>query len=162
MKRNFSIWILAGFVLLAILFIFCNSLQNGPESKEASNTVMEFLRPVLDLIPGLEDPENREFVIRKGAHLFEFFLLGVLSGSFAVVFQRRFGKPFWAHVLFLALLAAVIDEFIQSFTGRTSEVSDVLIDFAGALIGFVAVLLMDGIIHLVRRRRTGEKTTGED
>jgi VanZ family protein len=39
---------------------------------------------------------------------------------------------------FMCLLAAVLDEYSQSFLFRTSKVSDVLIDFGGAIVGMVA------------------------
>jgi len=157
LKRNLSAWILSAIVLLAIVFIFSNSLQNGPESKAASGSVVQHMKPALDLIPGLDDPEAREYVVRKGAHLFEFFLLGVFGGSLVLIMRRRLQKSFWAHALFFALLVAVCDEFIQNFTGRSSEVSDVLIDFSGALLGFAAVLLTWGISRMVIRRRGKEK-----
>ena len=42
------------------------------------------------------------------------------------------------YILFLALLVAVIDEYIQAFSpGRASRVKDVLLDFSG---GFCAWL----------------------
>jgi hypothetical protein len=41
------------------------------------------------------------------------------------------------YVLFASLLCGVLDEFLQSFTGRGTSVRDVMLDFGGALIGIV-------------------------
>ena len=40
-------------------------------------------------------------------------------------------------LLFLLLLFPVIDEFIQKFSGRTSNIFDIIIDFSG---GILAIL----------------------
>ena len=40
------------------------------------------------------------------------------------------------------LTAAVVDEFLQQFVGRTSSVGDAVVDFAGALAGIVVVMIV--------------------
>ena len=59
--------------------------------------------------------------------------------------------------LFFALLCAVADEFLQSFTGRTSSVRDVLIDFGGAVSGLLlSMLLIRGVDRLRGKLRANE------
>lgn len=53
------------------------------------------------------------------------FARGALMYSIYNVFRRY---PVFI-ALFILLSTAVIDEYIQSFTGRTSSVKDILIDF---------------------------------
>lgn len=124
--------------ILIIIFIFNNSLQTGTISSEASQFVLDFCNNILSFF-------NINFTIqgvfiRKLAHFIEFFLLGFfVMMSFNSFFKFTFhilGFP-----LFICLLIPVIDEYIQSFVvGRSSLVSDVLIDFAGAFTGIIFVV----------------------
>ena len=72
-----------------------------------------------------------EHHIRKLAHFLEFALLGLLlCRSFSAFGVKNFTAT--GYILFLGLLAAVVDEYIQSFSpGRGSMVKDVLLDFSG-------------------------------
>jgi VanZ family protein len=59
-----------------------------------------------------------------------------------------------------ALLVAVLDEAIQFFSsGRAPMVSDVLLDFAGALTG---LLLMTLILWLFRRTKAAQQSQKRD
>lgn len=72
-----------------------------------------------------------EHHIRKMAHFCEFALLGLLlCHSFSALGVSN--RTATGYILFLALFAAVLDEYIQSFSpGRGSRVRDVLLDFSG-------------------------------
>lgn len=72
-----------------------------------------------------------EHHIRKLAHFCEFALLGLLlCHSFSALGVSN--RTATGYILFLALFAAVLDEYIQSFSpGRGSRVKDVLLDFSG-------------------------------
>jgi len=73
--------------------------------------------------------------IRKNAHVFLYLILAVLVSKAFFVYKYK-GKNALIYIMFICLLYAVLDEFHQSFTiGRSSLVSDVLIDFSGSLIG---------------------------
>ncbi len=118
-------------------FIFSNSLKDGLESQEDSDVILAWFRPLLEWIFG-KDPEVLNYVVRKAAHMAEFFVLALLI----CWLSHAVKKKFHGYGLLYPLSVAIIDEFIQSFTGRTSMVLDVMIDFAGALIGFGLVLLI--------------------
>lgn len=72
-----------------------------------------------------------EHHIRKLAHFCEFALLGLLlCHSFSALGVSN--RTATGYILFLALFAAVLDEYIQSFSpGRACRVKDVLLDFSG-------------------------------
>lgn len=72
-----------------------------------------------------------EHHIRKLAHFCEFALLGLLlCYSFSALGVSN--RTATGYILFLALFAAVLDEYIQSFSpGRACRVTDVLLDFSG-------------------------------
>ena len=74
----------------------------------------------------------------------EFAVLGLLVAC--LMFQLEFPMARLGYGLFYVLAVAVTDEFIQIFTGRTSSVKDILIDFFGALLGI-------GVIYLWRQMK---------
>ena len=79
--------------------------------------------------------ENLNIIIRKNAHAFEYIILAMLICN-AFFINKFKGRGAIVYVLFMCLLYAVTDEFHQLFVpGRTSLVSDVMIDFTGAIIG---------------------------
>jgi len=82
--------------------------------------------------------ENKlDHVIRKNAHAFMYMILAFLV-SMVFLYSNKRGKDAISYILFICLFYAVIDEFHQSFIpGRTPLVSDILVDFAGALVGLI-------------------------
>ena len=83
-----------------------------------------------------------DFMVRKNAHAFEYIVLAVLVSASFFAFDKK-GKQYLIYILFSCLFFAVTDEFHQSFVpGRTSLVSDVLIDFCGSLIGICLFYLL--------------------
>ena len=123
--------VLTGLIILALAFIWGNSLL----PPEASWAVSEAVKAVLlALFPGGEAAGEGSglpgVLVRKAAHFTEFALLGALLRA------RQRGLPGERTAPLLGgLLAALTDESIQYFTGRTSSVFDVWLDFAGAAAG---------------------------
>lgn len=119
--------------LLAACFvgiIFYNSLLPLRQSSQLSGWVTaltQLFAQHLDIwLTG--DVEHH---IRKLAHFCEFAMLGLLlCHSFSALGVSN--RTATGYILFLALFAAVLDEYIQSFSpGRASRVKDVLLDFSG-------------------------------
>ena len=137
------------FVLVAIVigFIFSNSMQNSEESHRASGIIEEIVKPIIYKICG-DDSVDINYIVRKGAHLAEFCLLGitVISVVLAVGFK------YFGYGLFFVLAVAVTDEYIQSFFDRTSSVKDILIDFTGAMIGFVICAIVFIIVQKFKKK----------
>jgi len=68
--------------------------------------------------------------LSKAVHVVEYAILGWL------IQRARGDKRAWWQSWLIAVLYAATDEFHQSFTpGRTSRVTDVMIDSVGAAIG---------------------------
>ncbi|MFZ2539767.1 MAG: VanZ family protein, partial [Oscillospiraceae bacterium] len=89
------------------------------------------------------DTDLLTLLIRKAAHLSEFLLLGLFVSLTFYYMKKRFQYNTMT-ILFIGLSAGVFDEFLQSFVvGRSSEVRDILIDFAGIVIGFLIVYFID-------------------
>ena len=119
--------------LLATCFvgiIFYNSLLPLRQSSQLSGWVTA-LTQLLAQHLNIRLTGDVEHHIRKLAHFCEFALLGfLLCHSFSALGVSN--RTATGYILFLALFAAVLDEYIQSFSpGRASRVKDVLLDFSG-------------------------------
>lgn len=139
-------------VLLCLLWIgviFYNTSASGVVSNQRSMIVLNKIRaiyhktePTVVSKPQSKAPvveashiEGLNIIIRKNAHAFEYIVLAVLICNAFFINKFR-GRGAIVYVLFMCLLYAVTDEFHQLFVpGRTSLVSDVIIDFTGAIIG---------------------------
>ena len=122
-------------------FIFHNSLQSPDESNACSDQITGVVESIIDSIFGADNEIDVNYIVRKTAHFLEFFVLGVCCAGLCMVIQFYYGKDWMPYSFFCVLLIAVTDEYIQSFTGRTSSVSDVWIDLAGALCGIFSAIL---------------------
>ena len=160
-------WLPIVITAAVVLLLLCNLaliFSFSAESGEASgNRSAGITRTVLRILyPGFENMEetaaealltSTHHFIRKAAHFSEFALLGVLSTLLALLLLWGFPAlklKYWMTVLFpllFCLLYAISDEIHQIFTGRGPRATDVLIDFAGAVAGFV---LVQGIAFLIR------------
>ena len=142
MKTNKWFWIWLCLTAGATAFVIYNGLQGAEDSHSASDSVIDFIRPLLEWMESLVGKANWDFWVRKAAHFTEYTALSVCANALAKQIQTRMGRPFIAHALLYGLLVAVTDEFLQGFVGRTSAVTDVLIDFSGCLFGLVLVTLL--------------------
>ena len=133
-NRKARLRLLLRLMLIATLcFIWSNSLVGKEGSASLSRTVTAWLN-------GIGIPVTEHFV-RKSAHFCEFGLLGC---ELMLLFWLRSGVRFQnlCNAAFAALLSAVTDETIQSFSGRGSQVLGVVLDFSGALTGILLVSLL--------------------
>lgn len=106
--------------------------QNGitDQKKQAENSA------AVQKTPAEKLKENKlDHIVRKNAHGFMYMTLAFLVSGGLFAFNKR-GKDAIIYIMFICLFYAVTDEFHQAFVpGRGSLVSDILIDFTGALIG---------------------------
>ena len=139
-QQKISPWLIAFRVIFTIalisciLFIFHNSLQTGAVSSARSQAVTAIVNGVLGKF-GIGP--LTEHVIRKLAHFSEFLLEGFLLMLCLRVYTRRFVRHMSWPVLG-GLITALTDETIQLFSeGRSSQVTDVWLDFSGVLTGIL-------------------------
>jgi VanZ family protein len=90
------------------------------------------------------------------AHFVEFGALGCELALLAVL-RKRVRLQSVVNCLFAGLAVAVIDETIQIFSDRGSQVSDVWLDFSGAVTGIVFVLLIHLLVLAIRRKNRHAK-----
>lgn len=123
-----SIWWILLILWMALIFFF--SSQTGQESSSVSGVVSDTVIPVFGEVL---TNSSIEFIIRKCAHMLEYFVLGVLV---VLAFQKQKQlNSVWICLLF-CMLYACSDEFHQLWvSGRSGQLQDVLIDTIGALVG---------------------------
>lgn len=137
-----SIWWAAAFACW-IAFVWGHSLIQGPQSSLESGMVVTLLRPLFEVV-GVTDADLMAFLVRKAAHFTEYAILGVLArGLFGSLHAERGVRPL--PVGLLVALVPVVDECIQLFVpGRSGQLTDVLIDLSGVIVGAL-------LAHLVAR-----------
>ncbi len=138
--------------VLWLCFIFWNSFQSGDDSGAMSSGIAMFIKSIIDPLDKI-DYDTFHIVIRKLAHFIEFCILAVLVCGAEYGFYLKTGNNNKFAILFTVLLAAVLDEFIQSFTGRGSSVRDVLVDFSGGAFGTAFVSLAVVVYKKLKIRR---------
>ena len=112
--------------VLWLFFIWGHSLLPAETSAAESGRWLVLLQGVL---PWLTD-----HLIRKAAHFTEYTVLGALLRA---AFPAR-GRAAWMELALAGLLAAMLDETIQLFSpGRSGQITDVWLDFAGFAVGVV-------------------------
>ena len=154
MNKKREIIIYAAFIfviLLTVAFIFGNSVKGPEESTEQSNEVVEIVRPIIDPNENMSDSEF-SFLVRKSGHFIEYTILGIECACFAYYIFKKISPMGTATFALGCLLTANIDEYIQSFTDRGSQVADVLLDFGGALFGMAVGYALAYIVLRIAKR----------
>lgn len=135
-------------LLVWMAFIFYNSAISGVVSNNRSSEIVNTVINGKNIIEGNNIQKSKavslnykfeelNHFLRKNAHAFEYLVLAILVTTLLNSFGLK-GNNSIIYIMFICLLYAVLDEFHQSFVpGRTSLVSDVLIDFIGSMIGII-------------------------
>lgn len=139
-------------VLLITGFIWGNSIKTIEQSKDQSTPVAETIQPVVDPQQKIPKPVFHELT-RKMAHVTEFFALGLSVAGFAISLGAYLGKRLISMPILIVLSTAVLDEYIQYFAKRGSLVTDVVLDFSGAMVALLLVWLVRGVIALIKKRK---------
>ena len=145
-SKGRRIYIIASaIVLLAVLItIFVLSAQNGEESSSTSG----FFTRLIEAIFG---QAASEAILRTFAHFCEFAGLGFLMCNFLFALKDKL-KPFWSFLF--SFVYAITDEIHQIFVPeRAFQVSDILVDSTGALIGVTASFVILNFLLYTKKRR---------
>ncbi|MGP4073237.1 VanZ family protein [Piscibacillus sp. B03] len=125
------------FVVLWMMLIFYLSHQPAKSSQKLSSSVTD---AVFGRHKGTKMSQLHHY-IRKGAHFFVYFVLGVLI-MIALLVSGWSDLNAVGITFVVCSIYAMSDEFHQRFVpGRGAQVSDVLIDVAGASLGILLVAL---------------------
>lgn len=151
--------IFAVLLLAWLMMIFAMSAQPAQQSSQLSGGLVSKIISVL--YPNLSELSqsaqtsiihNTTLVVRKAAHFFEYFVLGVLAILTANTFNKY--KFFNRAVLATAfcVLYAISDEIHQHFVpGRACRFIDILIDSSGIIAAIFTISI------ITSRKRSGEQ-----
>ena len=140
-------WVAAGRVLFTlallgcIVFIFSNSMKIASVSTVSSGRVLTLLQAALRRLghPALAQ-RLTDHIVRKLAHFCEY----ALEGFLLTLCLRVYTRHFFVHIswpILGGLLTALTDETIQMFSdGRSSQLTDVWLDFSGVMAGILVGL----------------------
>ena len=135
MKKNIKLLLLITWMFI----IFCFSAQDSNKSKNTSNQVIiktvEFIKQ-----EQLSEPEKENIIekfilpVRKSAHFFSYFILGILITLLLKDYYNITITTF-IYALIFCFIYACTDEIHQLFVpGRAGQFLDVIIDTSGAFI----------------------------
>ena len=146
-KKIISWMLVAGWMGL----IFYLSHQTGEGSGSLSGSITEriiaFLR--LDNV----DIDFLHFLVRKGAHLFSYFVLGILLVNAFRMSGMVAGKYYYLS-LAICVIYGMTDELHQLLVpGRSGQVRDVLIDSVGALIGIFSYKIFLKLVGFTEEKK---------
>ena len=149
--------IFLGLFLFAVMaLIFYMSAQNADDSSLMSRSVYSsWIGQILDRILPKLLSQNGENSLRKYAHLFEFFLLGLSSFLFVYELfwlkESRLGKTMAVSFLW-SVLYSCSDEWHQTFiSGRSGQFRDVCLDSLGIAGGILLMSLVVFVVHMRRK-----------
>lgn len=133
------------FTIIWQVIIFLFSAQTASQS---SNTSNKFIEAILDIIlPRISDfklqqlTEQLTFVVRKSAHFFIYFVLGILMYK-SIEKCRILKNKIFLSGLF-CLLYSLTDELHQHFVpGRSCQLFDVFIDGLGSISGILFIVFI--------------------
>ena len=157
--------------LLINAYIIMHSCLNASQSTEASRGVVDVTEDVINTVaPNTITPENHDsfaLFIRKAFGHFGLFVISGLFTSLAVFLLLNMTSSSQHYInavigLSLGLLLAIITETIQLFVeGRSGEITDILIDFSGYLLGALIVGLVLFIVIRNRNKKARQVTSNQ-
>lgn len=125
-------------VLLWMMLMFSFSSATGEESSGVSDKVIETitltLTDIKDNSKEMDEVKDKYgFIVRKTAHFFVYFMLGIIVMNAFYTF--RVNKYMVIYASIICILYAITDEFHQTFVDeRSGQISDVLLDSSASLI----------------------------
>ena len=131
-KKISKIHLLLPLFWMAVIFML--SQQPASVSSGQSGVFVEQLHYIAPSV----DQQLLTFLVRKGAHIFAYFVLGILT--FNALWRLdlskfKFNYPVGLSIIVCALYATS-DEFHQLFiSGRSGEIRDIIIDSCAATVG---------------------------
>lgn len=142
MKINIIRTIIMILLLGTFYMIFGFSNQNGEESGNLSGKIAKFILEVLPIENTEQNLKRTEGVIRKIAHFSIYTLVGFLLMSFVSTYHLEENKRIIISLL-IGVLYATSDEIHQRFVpDRTCQITDVMLDSMGVLLGILLLLTL--------------------
>ena len=158
MKKKINIVISWLLVISVLIIIFYFSSQNTKKSESVSNNIIDNTiggvnnGEVLDKLETKYSKDTLTIFFRNLAHLIEYAALGFFM--FNALFQSFKTKKRYIFLISLASIIVIgsIDEIVQGFSDRNSNLVDVGIDTTGGFIGIVGMVCFYYTILFIRNK----------
>src|SRR5699024_1041715 len=151
MKDNDIVRFLPMIVWMAVIFYL--SAQPAEQSSELSTGIMHILLKFIEHIVVIDEGFFHH-IVRKGAHLSAYFILGILT-MFALEHKINCNRVQIGVSFLIGVFYAASDEVHQLFVpGRSGEIGDVGIDAMGVLLGVLIYALLQLLFHKISSKRT--------
>lgn len=131
--------IIISWMLLVIwmIFIFIMSSFNGNISSNQSGSIADLIYNLFNI----SNTEKVSLIVRKCAHVSEFFILGILVINLVSKYNVK-------HIYLISFIVCVLyassDEFHQLFVpGRSGQVTDIFIDMIGTIFSLLVMYLFN-------------------
>lgn len=156
-KIKAVIFCLLTLIWMVVIFMF--SAQNADDSTEQSSFVTNILMSIFssvyrdsDISDKMQIIESMSFEIRKAAHFSIYSVLGLLS-FLSVYYLTKFSNKTPFISLPICFIYACSDEIHQLFVpGRSGQLRDVFIDFSGALLMTLIILVIRKIYRKIKTK----------
>lgn len=129
-------------LMLLLYFVMIVSFQNGAQSTNVTMRVAEQIAVSIFDNPTQEQIEAVSLMIRYGAHIGLFFIVGLVMAFVSMVLFRRYfriigvlGAGFVCYVL-----AYYTEYYKQYIDGRHFQMSDVALNWYGSLAGIICMV----------------------
>lgn len=158
MNTKFKVitWLAIAIIWMGVIFNFSSMDTNESNGKSVKiiDTVLEKTFDITNKVKitntdshslAIQLSQRLNRPLRKVAHASIYFVLGILLTIFL-----RFChvKKYYLFSLIISFLYACTDEFHQKFvSGRTSSISDVLIDTMGCIVGLFLFYLIEKMLR---------------
>ena len=165
-SKKYLIWTIIICVLAIAInaYIIMHSCLDAAESTKASQGVVEVSEEVVNTVsPGTITPENHDsfatFIRKAFGHFGLFAVSGILTSLALYLALSPFSWcKHYMNTMFslvIGLFMGILTEIIQlSVPGRSGEITDVLIDFSGYLLGTLIIgLILFLIIRKLRKKK---------
>jgi len=157
MNKKYILKLLIIIIWLFIIFSF--SAENAEKSQNTSDQVI--VKTVETVRQEKLTPEEKDIVInkyivivRKSAHFFLYFILGILFFFLAKDIWGLTPKAFIFTIIF-CFIYAITDEIHQLFiAGRTARIFDVFVDTCGATLSTTITTLICLLINKLKKQST--------
>ena len=129
------------FSWMFIIFMFSNqaAVKSGALTRKVSNIAVNVINKEIESETKGDIVEKVFLPLRKGAHFFIYFILGMLIYTLLKEYMPKYK---FILTIILVLLYAISDELHQNFVaGRTGTIKDVFIDSFGGITGAMAMKL---------------------
>lgn len=159
MKKNILRIILILLLLGTFYIIFGFSSQDGEKSGSISRRITEKIATFIPQIQKENEIEKEnimntmERIIRKMAHFSIYTVVGLLSMALVSTYNIK-EKNRLIITLTTGIIYASSDEIHQSFVpGRSSMITDIVIDTMGVILGILLIILGKKIIKKYRENK---------